>query len=368
MKLNDHQTLSLLSRFHIPVATSFPIKTKEEIEPLLAKYEITKGVVKVENQEESTYLTKDLLKEGLQNAFESEKEQKIFLGQFLEVEYELYLSVMVDKKTGEHILWTARGRKKNTEVMSRETCLGVYREVIPLGKKLYLFQKKALFYSLELPDSIKVQYFQIIDRLLALYFSLDALSIELNPIAVVYPTKLVVSHAGMEVDNFAFFRQPEMRYFFEKNLPHTKTEDLKKLGMQYGSSVGSVAILAMGQALLDALSDLIRKNKGKVGSYIALSEEFNEEVLPKGMSALLEDPGQRVLLITLFYGMKGVDGCIAAILSFLKKAPIKKTPIVLCMEAATMRGVKEQLSSLDWPLYLIETLEEAVSLTVSLSI
>jgi len=367
MKLNEYQTLSLLSRFHVPVASCFLVKTADEIEPLLMKHELNKGVVQAEDKKEFVCLTQEDLRKALGSFFASQKSQQVLVRPSLVVEYELYLAITLDRKTKEHVVLAARGRKSDPDENGRSFPLGIYREVVFTGKKLYTFQKTGLFYALDLPENMRPQYFQIIDRLLSLYFAYDATLVELNPIAVTYPMKMLVSHASMVIDPYALFRQPEMNYFFDKNRSSSKEDELSKRRIFYGTNGGSIGILAMGKELLQAIIDIFVKSKASIGSFVAIDEEGDEESLSSGLKALLDDKSNCVLFVNIFHGLKSSDRLAKAFISSLKNVNSKKIPIVLRVEAAGVRGMKEIIESVDWPIHLVSSFEEAVALTVTLN-
>ena len=364
MKLKETQTLSLLSRFHIPLASYFPLRSEAEVEPLLEKHELSKGVVQEENKEEKICLTQEELRSALHEAFSCPRNDSVLIRPFLTVEYEIYISVVLEKETQEHVVMVAKGRKKERDQTECGSSLFLVKEPILKNKTLYPFQKEALFDALELSENMRVPFFQIIDKMLALYFSYDAISIEFNPIAVTYPVKMLVTRATLYVDDYALFRHPELRYFFEQNTLQTKGETLRKMGMLYGTMGGSIGVLTAGRELLFALIDLVQKNKGQVGGFVALSEETMEEHLFTGIKVLLEDPIHDVLFVNIFHGMKSLEGIRKVFLLASKTVLPRKIPIVLRMEIVDMRGIKELISSIDWPITLESQLDKAVAYAI----
>lgn len=366
MKLNDFQSLSLLSRFRVPVASSFFVKTEEEIDSLLAKYELQEGVVQFDEKEEILCSTREELSKMLKDVFQCRKDRPVLVKAPMNVEYELYLAVTLDKKTKEHVVLSARGRKKAPDEWGRAPYLDIYREIIPPNKQIYTFQKMGLFHALRLPESMRAQYFQIIDKIVALYFATDALLVEANPLAVTYPMKLLVSRASIHIDDYALYRQTEMRYFVEQNEVRTKEAELKKMGIFYGSSAGDIGIMATGKDLLQGLVHLIRQRKGTVGSFVALGEEADEESFLIGLKALLEEKSVRVVLLNIFQGLQGGKNRAKTLVALLQSIAPIKVPIVLRMEAAHMGGIKEILSHQERPVHLVQTLKDAISLTFAL--
>lgn len=366
MKLNDFQSLSLLSRFRSPVVSSFLVRKEEEIEPLVSRYELHEGVVQLEEETEIVCLTREKLMQVLKDAFYSNKGQSILVRAPLKIEQELYLAVALDQKAKEHVVLAARGRKRAPEEHGRAPYLDMHREVIHANQQLYTFQKTGLFHALRLPESLRHQYFQIIDRMVHLYFATDALLVEANPLAISYPMKMVISHASIQIDDCALYRQSEMRSLAEQNEGRTKEAEWKRKGISYGSFSGDIGVMTMGRELLQALLHTIRQRKGTVGSFVTLDEEADDEALAIGLQVLLEEKNVKVVLVNMFQDLAGKRNRAKILVALLQSLPQKKVPIVLRMEAVHMSEIKEMLSRLEWPVHLVQTLKEAVSLTLAL--
>ena len=364
MYLNEYQALLLLSRFRFPLVPYFQIRTEKEMEPILEKYEITHGIIQTESTEKECRSYEEFYP-ALRALLQEGKQEGVLIRPFSEVEGEVYLSVSLDACRREHLVSVARGRKGRIDT-GREVPLDLFQESILSEKKLYSFQKNRLFHALELEERYRTQFFQIVDKAVDLYFGVEALSVEFNPLFVTYQQKLLVSRVKIEIDNFALFRQPEMDYFFQKNRPVTKEEELKKAGLLYSPGDGSIQLLSMGREFRLAMIDLLQKKGGTAGSSVLLNEEGDMELFPKAMTALLEEKA-KVILIVLFGGLKSGEMLFHTALSSINKSSFQKRPLVLHIEAVSMRGMKSLISQVDFPVYLAESLEDAVSKAISLA-
>lgn len=355
MYLNDYQTLLLLSRFKVPVVPYFLIDSLEKGGSLFKKHELTRGVVQEEGREDVVCETKEELEKRVCDA--CARNRQLLVRPVVDVDCEIYLAVLLDATLREHVVLTARGRvHERSQMASWE----LFKESIPVGKKLYTFQKNSLFRNLELPEAVRASYFLLLDRLLELYFSQEALLIEINPLLVTVDSKLCVPKAIIQIDDYALFRHSEMSYFSKKNEGHTKKQALSQQGLSYGSQGGDLGVLAVGDDFLFALFDLIKKKKGSIGSFISLPEREMEDLFWIGLQALLEDQ-MNALLISFFVGVQNRESFLKKLMAFLNTSHFRPIPLVLYTQAVSMSSVDAVLSSFHWPITVELTVDKAVS-------
>lgn len=148
--------------------------------------------------------------------------------------------------------------------------------------------------------------------------SCDALTVEVNPLAVTPEGRLVALDAKIELDDAARFRQEDLHDRYRHPPGQSGSERERRaadLGLRLIELGGDVAVLANGAGLTMATMDAIVAAGGRPANFLEIGGDAYTKATP-ALGLVLEQPGVRSLLVN-FCGAFArcdvmVEGVVAA--------------------------------------------------------
>lgn len=158
----------------------------------------------------------------------------------------------------------------------------------------------------------------IIRAIVDIFVSYDALTVEINPLAVTADGAVVALDGKIELDDAARFRHPELHERHDPGPEHAGTDRERRaaeLGLRLIELGGEVAVLANGAGLTMATMDAVVAAGGRPANFLEIGGDAYTKATP-ALELVLAQPGVRSLLIN-FCGAFArcdvmVEGVVAA--------------------------------------------------------
>jgi len=192
--------------------------------------------------------------------------------------------------------------------------------------------------SLDVPVNVK----DVLVKLVNLFFKQDALSIEINPLAITNDGSCVALDAKVELDDAAAFRHPEWllfhllsesgRYLSERETAYAKRQEQAghrgTLG-RYVELDGDIAmILSGGGASLVAI-DALKKAGGKPANYVEMSGNPDPDAVREAVKIVFSKPGIKAIWIAgSFANFTDIQATVGATLQAVADLGLK-VPVVI---------------------------------------
>jgi len=195
---------------------------------------------------------------------------ELLIEQAVDIASEKYVSVMIDPSAGRPLLM--RSDEGGVEIESMTE--GIERTIIPLT-------------GFAAPD---VFTGQIVEA----FAALDALLVEINPLAVTSDGSMVALDAKIELDDSAHYRQDH-----PASDPTEGTERERaaaELGLRLIELGGDIAVLANGAGLTMATMDAIVHAGGSPANFLEIGGDAYTKATP-ALKLVLSQPGVRSLLV-----------------------------------------------------------------------
>lgn len=209
--------------------------------------------------------------------------------------------------------------------------------------------------SLDAPASVR----EVLEKMLALFRKSDALSLEINPLAVRADGSCVALDAKIELDDAAAFRHPEWSAW--RVLPATErarsdreiayAQLLEAAGHRgtlgkYVELDGDIAlILSGGGASLVAL-DALAAAGGRAANYVEMSGNPDAESVRAASDIVLAKPGIRAVWIAgSFANFTDIQATVGAVLDAADKLGLR-VPIVIRRDGPNAAAAQED--ALQW--------------------
>ena len=309
MKLTEAESKSILADYGVPFPSSILATTAAEAASaardlgtrVVVKAQVRSGgrgkaggVIPADNAEEAQSAAGRLLDSELNG----ERVSAVLVEQAVDIASEHYVSVAVDTGRGGPVLM--RSDRGGVDVESEATAVDLVAldPVDPPGTNTAMS-------SLE-------------QSLVTAFADLDALTVEVNPLAVTSDGDVIALDAKIELDDAAAYRHPELHGRFGSGELSAETDRERaaaEIGLRLIELGGDVAVLANGAGLTMATMDAIEAVGGRPANFLEIGGDAYTKATP-ALELVLGQPGIRSLLVN-FCGAFArcdvmVEGVIAA--------------------------------------------------------
>ena len=288
MKLLEYEAKQILAAGGVPVPRSFIATAKPEFLPAVVKSQVpTGGRGKAGGVVVAR--TDDEYDEALQKiptiSIKGFTPKTLLAEELVAINRELYLSLLIDKKTATITLMAhANG---GVEVEENEADSYLRRTIDEHADFDAIGQELADYYNLP-EQTFALQ--ELVEKLRKLFTKQDALLLEINPLIVTRDGELVAGDCKMECDDAAAFRHPDWQHEAEKTEVNFVTLNPK----------GTVATIANGAGLAMATVDAVADAGLSPANFLDIGGGASEASVLAAFRRLMEYPELKVIIINIF--------------------------------------------------------------------
>ena len=285
----------------------------------------------------------------------------IYVEQGCEIERELYLAVLLDRYERQLVLLAAKAGGSGIETVVLESSQAIERITLSIDEPPDESELSAMAEKMELEGDLASHYIEICRNLHSAIVKLDALMIELNPLAVTSGGRLMSLDVKMEIDDNALFRHEEF-----SEIRETNQEPDRKLRAQTGYNYvrldGDIGLLVSGAGLALATMDLLKLHGCEPANFLDLPPIASRSDVANACETVLQNSSLKALLVNVVGGgLAHCDTAAEGILTAHKKTPIK-IPVVV-----RFAGTKKELGitllrNSKMPFQLARTMSEAIAI------
>lgn len=247
---------------------------------------------------------------------------------------QLYAAVTLDTATGRIVLLTSRAGGSGIEKRIANEPDLMFKTPLEITDAGLTGDFEAAARHLELPEAATKNAVDIFTTLARMTLELDALQVEINPLALTPTQELIALDAKLQIDDHALFRHPSLAAFREA--VSNEEDDPQELAadrhqINYAALDGSVGIVVNGAGLALATIDMLGDFGGKPANFMDIRTTASSLDIAYGVELVLTNPNTKALLINVHGG--GMQRCdtiaegIAIAVSRTDRAP----PIIACL-------------------------------------
>jgi succinyl-CoA synthetase beta subunit len=171
---------------------------------------------------------------------------------------------------------------------------------------------------------------ELAPTLVALYRAaadLDAILLEINPLAIAQDGRLVLLDAKLEVDDNALSRHPELNEFYIASLSQRELR-ARKLGVSYVALDGDIGVITSGAGLGMATLDLLQQRGLSPANFLDTGGGISEEMVKGAVELILEPSQIRGAIINLYGGINRMLEAAKGIIAALENLPADRPVVV----------------------------------------
>lgn len=182
---------------------------------------------------------------------------------------------------------------------------------------------------------LQAQLTPLVGKMYALARTYDALTIEINPLALTEDGGLVAADGKLEIDENAMFRHKDLHGADESDEDPLEAE-ARRRKLTYVRLDGSIGVIGNGAGLVMNTLDLVQREGGRAANFLDVGGGAKAEVVHSALELLAGDPHVKGILINIFGGITRGDEVAHGIIDASRDLDLK-LPLVV-----RMTGTREE--------------------------
>lgn len=286
----------------------------------------------------------------------------LLVEEVLQVDHEIYLGVILDRKSGRVTIMASPAGGMEIEEIARTNPEEIYSVSVDPLRGLTGYQARALAYRLTDNNEVAGQVSRVITALYELFVAYDCSLAEINPL-VVSGDKVYALDAKINLDDHALFRHPEMERWRDRTQEDQLELSARKDGLSYIKLAGDIGCIVNGAGLAMATLDLISLHGGSPANFLDVGGGASEQVVADAMSILLDDRRVKVVFINIFGGILRCDVLARGVIRALRQNRVE-LPVIVRIEGTNIEEGRRLFEESQLPVRMIPSLDDAARIVV----
>ncbi|MHB9042009.1 ADP-forming succinate--CoA ligase subunit beta [Acidithiobacillus sp.] len=220
---------------------------------------------------------------------------------------ELYLALMVDRGQARITFLATQEGGMDIEELAASRPEALHRVVVEPSTGFLPFQARQLGFQFGLDASQVQQLTRIMQGMYRLAQRLDALMVEINPLAITTDGKLLALDAKVVMDDNALYRHPESDELFDSTQQDGREITARQFGLNYISLEGNIGCMVNGAGLAMATMDLIKLHGGEPANFLDVGGGAAADKVTQAFKLILSDNRVKAILVNIFGGITRCD-------------------------------------------------------------
>lgn len=304
------------------------------------------GVKLVKTPEEAEQVAKSLLGSSLatiQTAGKALPINKLLIEQTLDIQQELYLSLVVDRVEKTHrFVISASGGMDIEEVAATQPDKIICLDVNPL-LGVMPYQAREVGFALGLKGDAFKQLGAILKSLYQLALEKDFAQVEINPLVLTADNQLVALDAKVNIDPNALYRQSGLVEWRDISQEDEREAQASEFQLNYIALDGNIGCMVNGAGLAMATMDLIKLNGGQPANFLDVGGGTTPERVSEAFKLILSSTEVKAILVNIFGGIVRCDLIADGIIQAVKEVGLS-IPVVVRLEGTNVELGRERLA------------------------
>lgn len=371
MNIHEHQAKALLKTFGAPVAEGVAIFSADEAEkaakslpgPLyVVKSQIhaggrgkgkfkelgpdAKGGVRLAKTiEEVVSNSKEMLGNTLvtkQTGPQGKQVNRLYIEDGADIDRELYLSLLVDRETGQVAFVASTEGGMDIETVAEESPDKIHSFSIDPIAGVTAEDIKKLNAAFELSGDAATDGEKLFPILYKAFTETDMSMLEVNPLIVMENGHLRVLDAKVSFDNNAMFRHPDIAELRDLTEEDAKEIEASKWDLAYVALDGNIGCMVNGAGLAMSTMDIIKLYGEEPANFLDVGGGATAEKVTAAFKIITADPNVKGILVNIFGGIMRCDVIAEGVLKAVKEVGLK-VPLVVRLEGTRVAEGKKMI-------------------------
>jgi succinyl-CoA synthetase beta subunit len=354
MKIHEYQAKQLFQKYGIPIPEGGVAFTSDEAVkvadglgkfPVVVKAQIHAGgrgkgggVKLSQSLDEVRALSGEMIGMNLithQTGPEGRQVRKILIEQGLDIEKELYLSIIPDRTTAMIVIMASEAGGMDIEQVAEDHPEKITKVFIDPLLGIQGYHCRSIGYGLNLAPEVLKQFNNMLMSLYKLFVDYDCSLLEINPLVITREATLIALDAKVNFDDNALFRHKDILDYRDLDEENPLEVEASKYNLNYINLDGNVGNMVNGAGLAMATMDIIKQAGAEPANFLDVGGGASAEMVENGFRIILSDKNVKGILINIFGGILRCDVLADGVVKAARKAGIA-VPVVVRMEGTNV--------------------------------
>lgn len=276
----------------------------------------------------------------VQTGEEGKSVNRLYIEQGIDIETELYLSVLLDRSTSRNIVMASTEGGTEIEVVAEETPEKILREEIDPAFGLLDFQAARIAHGLGLEGGAARSAVAFLRALTEATVELDADLVEINPLVVTTDGTVMALDGKMSFEENALFRHPDVVALRDESEEDAAELDAKEHGLSFIKLDGSIGCMVNGAGLAMATMDIIKYVGGEPANFLDVGGGADKDQIVAAFKIITADPNVKGIFVNIFGGIMRCDTIAEGVVAAVHEVGLE-VPLVVRLEGTNVELGKQ---------------------------
>ena len=243
----------------------------------------------------------------------------------MSIRREIYAGVVANSATGKNdLIVSFRGGIDIETAVGKDDRAVMWLEIEP-GEMLPLHRVRQWLGRADVEEVDMSELAWVLTTLYRAAADLDALLLEINPLAVLEDGSIVLLDCKLEVDDNGLARQPELREIYLQSLDERERR-AREIGVSFVPLDGDVGVITSGAGLGMATLDMLKRAGLSPADFLDTGGGISKELVQGALELIMEAPDVKGAIINLYGGinrmLEAAEGIVAALENIEGERPI----------------------------------------------
>jgi succinyl-CoA synthetase beta subunit len=354
MKIHEYQAKDLFKKYGIPVpagGVAFSVAEAQKVAaglggwPVVVKAQIHAGgrgkgggVQLARSAGEVKTVAGRILGMNLvtpQTGPEGRRVRKVLVEQGLNIQKELYLSIISDRATAKVAIMASEAGGMDIEEVAAKSPEKIVKVFINPLLGLQGYHARQIAFGLNLSPAAAKSFTTMVPNLYRLFVESDCSLVEINPLVITAEEAIIALDAKVNFDDNALFRHKDILELRDLDEENPLEVEASKFNLNYISLEGNVGNMVNGAGLAMATMDLIKLAGAEPANFLDVGGGASAEMVENGFRIILSDPNVKGILINIFGGILRCDTLAKGVVEAARKTGVR-VPVVVRMEGTNV--------------------------------
>jgi succinyl-CoA synthetase beta subunit len=385
VKIHEYQAKAVLARFGVPVPRGEVAFSAAEAGEIARRLGSSISVVKAQihaggrgkgggvkiakSPAEAEQLANQILGMNLvthQTGPEGKKVGRVLIEEGLQIERELYLSILVDRAAQAPVVIASAAGGMDIEEVAATAPEKIIKEYIDRGTGIVPFEARKIAFAIGLDGKTAGKMVQLLESVYRAFVDTDASMIEINPLIVTKDGDLLALDAKVTFDDNALYRHPDLKDLRDLTEEDPLEVEASKFSLNYIRLDGNIGCMVNGAGLAMATMDIIKLAGGEPANFLDVGGGANADQIKNAFRILMMDRNVKAVLINIFGGILRCDVLAAGVIAAVRELGVP-VPIVIRMEGTNVVEGKRMLKESGLNFSTADSMGDAATTVVELA-
>lgn len=292
--------------------------------------------------------------------------KKIMVADSVNIVRETYFCIILDREHNGPVIIASPDGGMDIEQVAKDTPDRVKTVAVDTTKGLSHATAVELAEFLQFKGGLIEKTANEIEKLYKLFLKVDAVQIEINPLAETDDDRVIAVDAKLNFDDNAQFRQKPIFEMEDTSESDPKEVEASKYHLNYISMEGgNIGCMVNGAGLAMATMDIIKLHGGEPANFLDVGGGAKEEQVLKAFQIITSDKNVKAILVNVFGGIVNCATIANGIIKATKSLGSLSVPLIVRLEGNNVDAAKKLLKDSGLDIQTADDLEGAARLAVA---